>query len=307
MTGLEARIDEYLALRRAVGFKLARHERLLGDFARFSGERGDNRVTVESALAWASLPSNVSLVWIAERLSVVRGFARWLVALDPATEVPPAGLVPGGPRRKTPFIYSEADISALLGAARREPHPLRAATLETFIALLAVTGMRASEAMALDTTDIDWLHCLITVRSTKFNKTRLVPVHATTRDALHAYIVVRDQLRRHQGSLALFIWSSESRLGHSVIQPAFRRLLAEANITPKGSLRPRIHGLRHSFAVRTLLDWYSEGVDVAPRLPLLSTYLGHTDPAATYWYLTGTPELLGLAAARLEATFEVGR
>jgi integrase/recombinase XerD len=307
MTDLEARIDEYLALRRAVGFKLARHERLLGDFARFSRERGDNRVTIDRALAWASLPSNVSLVWIAERLSVVRGFARWLVALDPGSEVPPAGLVPARPRRKTAFIYSEADITALLSAARRVPHPLRAATLESFLGLLAVTGMRASEAMALDVSDIDWQHCLLTVRSTKFNKTRLVPVHATTRDALQAYTLVRDQLGGHPSSPALFIWSSGSRLSHSIIQPAFRRLLAQANIVPKGSLRPRLHGLRHSFAVRTLLGWYSDGVDVTPRLPVLSTYLGHADPAATYWYLTGTPELLGLAAARLEAAFEVGR
>lgn len=307
MTDLEARIDEYLAMRRAVGFKLARHERLLGDFARFSRQRGDNRVTIDAALAWASLPSNVSLAWIAERLSVVRGFARWLVTLDPDNEVPPAGLVPAGPRRKTPFIYSEADITALLSAARREPHPFRAATLESFIGLLAVTGMRASEAMALDTTDIDWQHGLLTVRSTKFNKTRLVPIHPTTRDVLQAYSQVRDQHRGHPATTALFIWSSGNRLGHSVIQPAFRRLLAEANIVAKGSLRPRLHGLRHSFAVRTLLGWYSDSVDVAPRLPVLSTYLGHADPAATYWYLTGTPELLGLAAARLETAFEVDR
>jgi integrase/recombinase XerD len=245
VTALEARIDEYLAMRRAVGFKLARHQRLLGDFARFSTQRGQDRVTIEGALAWACLPSNVSLVWIAERLSVVRGFARWLAALEPDSEVPPAGLVPGGPRRKTPFLYADSDIAALLGSARRETNPLKAATLETFIGLLAVTGMRASEAMALDNTDMDWQRCLLTVRSTKFHKTRLVPLHATTRDALEAYCLLRDRLRPQPGTPALFVSSSGTRLTHSVIQPAFRRLLAEANITPKGSLRPRLHGLRH--------------------------------------------------------------
>jgi integrase len=307
MTALQARVDEYLALRRAVGFKLARHGRLLGDFARFSAERGEDRVTIEAALAWASLPSNTSLVWIAERLGVVRGFARWLAALEPGTEVPPAGLVPAGPRRKTPFLYSEADVSALLGAARRDPHPLRAATLEAFVGLLAVSGLRASEAMALDTTDVDRERGLLRVRSTKFNKDRLVPLHASTLEALEAYSLARERLRGRPTTPALFVWSSGNRLTHSIIQPAFRRLLAGAGITRRGSLRPRLHGLRHSFAVRILLGWYADGDEVAPRLAVLSTYLGHADPAGTYWYLTGTPELLGLAASRLEAAFEAGR
>jgi integrase/recombinase XerD len=302
---MEDRVQEYLAQRRAVGFELARHEGLLADFARFSAQRGEETVTIQGALTWAALPRDTTLVWVAQRLSVVRGFARWLAALEPHTEVPPAGLVPAGPRRKTPFLYSQADIAALMQAARRDPHPLRAATLETFIGLLATTGMRASEAMALDSDDLDRPRCLLTVRSTKFNKSRLVPLHVSVLEALEDYLVVRGRLREGPTTPALLVWSSGCRLCHSVIQPAFRRLLAQAAIRPKGSLRPRLHGLRHTFAVRTLLDWYGDGGDVAARLPTLSTYLGHADPAATYWYLTGTPELLGLAAARLEAAFEV--
>jgi integrase len=302
---MELRVEEYLAARRAMGFQLARHERLLADFARFSAQRGEETVTIQTTLTWAALPSDTTVVWIAQRLSIVRGFARWLAALDPHTEVPPAGLVPGGPRRKTPFLYSPADIAALMQAARHDPHPLRAATLETFIGLLATTGLRASEAMALDIADLDRERRLLTVRSTKFNKSRLVPVHASVLEALEAYLAVRDRCGAGPATAALLVWSSGNRLTHSVIQPAFRRLLAQAGITPRGSLRPRLHGLRHTFAVRTLLDWYGDGGDVTARMPTLSTYLGHADPAATYWYLTGTPELLGLAAARLQAAFEV--
>jgi integrase len=302
---MEVRVEEYLAQRRAMGFKLARHEGLLADFARFSAERGEVKVTIQTALTWAALPSDTTLVWVAQRLSIVRGFARWLAALDPNTEVPPAGLVPAGPRRKTPFLYSQAEIAALMEAAGDDPHPLRAATLETFIGLLVTTGMRASEAMALDIADLDPQRRLLMVCSTKFNKSRLVPVHASVLEALQAYLAVRDRLGVGPATAALFVWSSGNRLTHSVIQPAFRRLLAQAGITPRGSLRPRLHGLRHTFSVRTLLDWYADGGDVTARMPMLSTYLGHADPAATYWYLTGTPELLGLAAARLEAAFEV--
>jgi integrase len=304
MIGLEARVEEYLGVRRAVGFKLARHGRLLADFVRFLAHQGIDTVTIEAAVAWATQPEGVSLVWIAERLGIVRGFARWLSALEPATQVPPPGLLPGGPRRQTPYLFSQPEIAALMSAAGQDLHPLRAATLETFIGLLAATGMRPSEAMNLDRHDLDPTRGLVTVRSTKFGKSRLVPLHPTTLEALDGYLTVRDQLCPHPANPALLVWSSGNRLGHSTIQPAFRRLLAQAGITASGSRRPRLHALRHSFAVRTLLGWYHDGLDVQALLPVLSTYLGHVDPSKTYWYLTGVPELLGLAAARLEAVFE---
>jgi integrase len=301
---LEAREDEYLGLRRAVGFKLDRHGRLLADFAGFLAQRGIDTVTIEAAMAWAAQPQDTSLVWIAERLSIVRGFARWLAALEPATEVPPPGLVRGGRRRPTPYLFSDAEIAAVMTAAGQDPHPLRATTLETFIGLLAATGMRPSEAMNLDRDDLDRTHGLVTVRSSKFGKSRLVPPHPTTVAALDGYLAVRDRLSPCPANPALLVWSSGNRLSHSTIQPAFRRLLAQAGIKTSGSRRPRLHALRHSFAVRTLLGWYRDGVDVNALLPVLSTYLGHVDPSKTYWYLTGVPELLGLAAARLEASFE---
>jgi integrase len=304
MIGLETRVEEYLGVRRAVGFKLVRHGRLLADFVRFLAQQGIDTVTIDAAMAWAAQPQDVSLVWIGERLGIVRGFARWLSAVEPATEVPPPGLVPVGPRRQTPYLFSQAEIAALLTAARQDPHPLRAATLETFIGLLAATGMRPSEAMNLDRHDLDPTRGLVTVRATKFGKSRLVPLHPSTLDALDHYLAIRDQICPRPASLALLVWSSGNRLGHSTVQPAFRRLLGLAGITASGSRRPRLHALRHSFAVRTLLGWYQDGLDVQALLPALSTYMGHVDPSKTYWYLTGVPELLGLAAARLEAVFE---
>lgn len=202
------------------------------------------------------------------------------------------------------FLYSSEDVSALLAAARAEPEPLRAATFEALLALLAVTGLRGSEAMALDRGDLDTGRRVLVVRDTKFSKSRLVPIHESTVEALGRYGRRRDQLCRSAQSLALFLSPSGERLRHPTVQPVFRRLVDRAGIGAGRSHRPRLHGLRHSFAVRTLLRWHEAGVDVDAALPALSTYLGHRDPKSTYWYLTAIPELLAHGAARLEVTFE---
>jgi integrase/recombinase XerD len=300
--GLHA--EEYLAIRRSMGFKLERAGRLLNDFVAFTDRAGVSTVTVDGALTWARQSVDASPVWAAQRLSVVRGFARYLCALDPQAQVIPRDLLPTQPARRTPYLYSDSEIAALIAAARSLPHPLKAATFATLIGLLAVTGLRSGEAMHLDRSDLDTAQGLLTVRNTKFGKSRLVALHHTTMEALQAYGGLRDQLCPSPATASLFVSTTGARLCHEVLQPTFRELLQRCGIasTPSGA-HPRVHGLRHSFAVTTLVQWYRDGVDVQARMPLLSTYLGHVDPGATYWYLTGVPDLFALAADRLQATF----
>jgi integrase/recombinase XerD len=301
VSGLSSHIEDYLAMRRALGFKLGKEGRLLRDFAAFAEAAGVSTVTTDVAVAWAILPQNASPVWAAQRLSMVRGFSRYLQAFDPAVQVPPAGLLPARTRRVTPYIYSDAEVAALMTAARMLRNPLKAATFETLIGLLSVTGMRGSEVMALDRCDLDAAG-LLTIRATKFRKSRQLPLQVTTLEALAGYQALRARLCPAPATGSLLVSTTGARLCQATVQPAFRRLLRQAGIG-RGAPRPRptIHSLRHSFAVKTLIGWYRDGQDVQARMPSLSTYLGHVAPAATYWYLTGTPELLALAAGRLEA------
>jgi integrase len=253
-------------------------------------------------VTWACTVTG-STAYLARRMRVARGFARYVHSLDPSTEVPPADLFPAGKHRPVPYIYSDDDVLSLMGAARTLGPPLRALTLESLIGLLAATGMRVSEAMALDDGDLDWRNGLVTVRNSKYNKSRELLLHPTTVEALRAYRAKRDRLGPIRLTPSLFVSSRGSRLCHETVQPAFRQLVRRAGLVqPPSSPQPRIHGLRHTFAVNTLLSWYRDGGDVAARMPLLSTYLGHVDIAATYWYLSAVPELLALAARRLERT-----
>jgi len=302
MSRLSGHAADYLELRRALGFKLAKEGRLLPDFAAFTEAAGAGTVTIDLALRWAVRPDGTSPVWAAQRLSMVRGFAQYLHTVDPAAQVPPAGLLPARTRRVTPYIYSDADIAALMAAAGTLRSPLKAATIGTLIGLLAVTGMRGSEAMRLDDQDLDAAAGLLTIRATKFRKSRQLPLHPTTLRALAGYQVLRDRLCPAPATASLLVSTTGARLCHETVQPVFRLLLAQAGIG-QGRPAPRatLHGLRHTFAVKTLLGWYRDGQDVQARMPVLSAYLGHAGPAATYWYLTATPELLALAAGRLEA------
>jgi integrase len=299
MSRLSGHAADYLELRRALGFKLAKEGRLLPDFAAFAEAAGADTVTIDLAVRWAVRPDGTSPVWAAQRLSMVRGFARYLHTVDPAAQVPPAGLLPARTRRVTPYIYSDADIAAVMTAAGTLRNPLKAATFATLIGLLAVTGMRGSEAMRLDDQDLDVAAGLLTIRAAKFRKSRQLPLHPTTLQALAGYQVLRDRLC--PASASLLVSTTGARLCHETVQPVFRLLLGQAGIG-QGRPAPRatLHGLRHSFAVKTLLGWYRDGQDVQARMPVLSAWLGHAGPAATYWYLTATPELLALAAGRLE-------
>jgi integrase/recombinase XerD len=300
MTGLREALAGYLDLRRGLGFKLARDEKLLEQFIGWLEERGTATVTVADALAWATLPAGASPGWLRMRITVVRGFAAYLATLDPSAEVPPASLLPGGSRRAVPYLYSAADITALIAQAARLRTPLRPATLQTLIGLLAVTGMRIGEVIALGDGDFDPGQGMLLVRHAKLGKHRLIPLHPSTVTAVQDYRRLRDQVFPRPASEALLVSAAGTRLLHDNVSVTFTRLARRAGLAARpGGSRPRIHDLRHSFAVATLLDWCRDGGEVAARMPLLSAYLGHADPAGTYWYLHAAPELLAEAARRL--------
>jgi integrase len=234
-------------------------------------------------------------------MTVARGFARYMSGIDPATEVPPLGLVTYRRRWRPPFIYSPGDIEALIAEAPRLiPTPLRAATFQTMIGLLAATGMRVGEVIALDRGDIDWADGVVTVRNAKFGKAREVPVDPTTVEALGCYARFRDQHVPRAESPAFFVSAKGTRVIYADFGAEFRKLVASSGVGAGSPVSPRIHDVRHSFAVQTLIRWYRAGEDVGALLPRLSTYLGHLTPGYTYWYLSAAPELLQLAAARLE-------
>jgi integrase len=299
MTGLLQAVEEYLALRRAVGFKLEEAGRLLPAFVAHLDSKGATTITTPLALDWAT--SSPSPTGAAGRLQAVRGFAKYLQALDPRTEVPPDGMLDVRRHRPTPYLYSDADVASLMRTARSLQPPLWAATCETVIGLLWSTGMRIGEVVRLERADIAWDDGVLTVWLTKFAKSRHVPLDPSTLEALVAY----DRLRRRHGSHpsppSFFVSAKGQRLNYRGVHREFVRLLIGCGIASgRSARRPRIHDLRHSFAVRTMLGWYRAGEDVQALLPRLSTYLGHVDPSSTYWYLSAAPELLSLAAERLE-------
>jgi len=301
MTDLHAVVNDYLSLRRALGYKLQGRDRLLHGFIDFLEDAGEATVTTESALAWAILPPGGEKVWWSQRLGMVRGFARHLHAIDPAAEIPPSDVLPGRKCRATPYLYSDADVAALMTHARALRPRLLAAGYETLFGLLATTGMRVGEAIALDRDDLDAENELLVIRHTKFRKSREVPLHATTIEKLTAYAEVRDRLCPNPKTAAWFVSTRGTRFIYNDVHHTFRRLAGRAGLEPRSACcRPRLHDMRHGVAVKILLGWYRDGVDVDANLPLLSTLLGHADPANTYWYISAVPELMALAAGRVE-------
>jgi integrase len=304
MKSLADAASEYLVLRRALGYKLRHETWWLPDFVSHLEAHGTNVITTELALEWARRPADASPAWWAKRLSAIRQFARHHRASDPRTEIPPAELLPYRSQRVRPYLYTDEEIAALMRAASELSRPLQAASYATIIGLLAVTGMRVSEALALDDHDLDWDRELLTVRDSKFGKSRHVPLHPTTLIALQEYSRRRKKLRPHRRSPAFFLSSAGNRIYLQNFQHVFLRLLARTGIGRARGRRPRIHDLRHSFAMTAVRDWYRAGINVEQHLPLLSTYLGHVSPHTTYWYLTATPELLAAANERAERRWE---
>lgn len=307
MSDLRRAADEYLALRRALGFKLRGHDRLLADFLDHLEQSGTTTITLATAVAWATALAGVTPVRWSQRLCVVRGFARHVRCIDPATEIPPDDLLACHRPRPTPFLYSEADIARLVGAAATLRPALRGATHEAFFGLLAVTGMRIGEAIALDRKDVDLHGGIVEINEAKFRKHRRLPLHGSTAAALRNYANVRDDLCPRPRCPSFFVSTRGTRLLDVGVHQVFRKLVVPLELGPQPGAGPgRVHGLRHSFAVATLRDWHRQGADPVGKLSLLSAYLGHANPAYTYWYLQACPELLGLAAERLER-WEAGR
>jgi integrase len=308
MSALRRAAEDYLRTRRALGYKLEVQGWMLREFVSYFERAGASTVTIEHAVGWATRPAAADPGYWSDRLSVARQFARHLQTIDPSCEVPPTRLLPVRRRRAIPYLYTPDEVTALMRAAGRLRGPLHAATYQTLIGLLAVTGMRPGEAISLDRDAFDARHGLLRIIDSKFGKSREVALEQSTLEALDAYRRLRDEHCQRPRCEAFFVSTAGTRLFGSCVHRVFARLATTAGLTPRSPrCRPRMHDFRHSFAVRTLLDWHAAGVDARARLPWLSTYMGHVSPASTYYYLSAAPELLALAAQRLEPAPQEGR
>lgn len=314
MNALRKHLDDYLALRRGLGFELTRCESRLRDFVGYLAKKHADWITVPQVVDYVMRPAGRSANTQAGYLAAIRGFANHLSGIDPRTEIPPLGMVRRG-RRPQPFIYSEREVVQVLDAARthRSIHryALKPDTLHCLLGLLAVTGMRIGEALGLTPEEIDWAQGVITVGRAKYQKTRLIPLHASTLRQLRAYAELRQRFFAERPWLRpahrFFVSAYGGPLTANDVGEDFRRLTRRIGLRDPGAHRgPRIHDLRHRFAVATLLHWYRSGRKIDPLLPVLSTYMGHVSITGTYWYLTCTPELMAAAGARLEARWKGG-
>jgi integrase/recombinase XerD len=305
MNNIRQGVQQYLTLRGGLGFVLQNERTALYTFVSFLEAEGASHITIELAMRWATQSVGVQSATWGRRLGMVRRFAVWFSAFDPRTEVPSQGLLPYHNQRRRPYIYSNNEIKELLRAAAKLPSPkgLRGLTCSTVFGLLVVTGMRVSEALSLDCDDVNLAEGILTIRRTKFGKSRLVFVHPSTQTALGAYVEVRDRLFPRAKSQSFFVTEQGTRITPSMAGWAFVQASRSIGLRPPGKRRgkgPRLHDLRHRFAVQTLINWYRADLDVERELPKLSTYLGHTHVNDTYWYLEAVPELLQLATKRLE-------
>jgi integrase/recombinase XerD len=310
MNTLRQALREYLQLRRSLGFKLQDAGLQLPRFVHFMDQRQADHITARLALEWAQQSATVQPAEWARRLGFVRGFARYRSATDPATEIPAAGLLPHRSTRARPYLYSEREIEQLLAAALRLPTawprtPLRPHLYHCLFGLLSVTGLRIGEVLHLRVSDVDLDQALLTIRAAKLGRERLVPLHASTCTVLAAYLAQREQVFGDRACPYLFVSNRGNRLDGGDVHRTFYALSRQVGLRgPHDSSGPRLHDLRHRFAVNTLLRWYASGEDAARRLPVLSTYLGHVHVADTYWYLSAWPELMSQAMARLERRWE---
>ena len=304
MSGLREAIESYLALRRSLGFTLRLPGSQLHRFVEFAEAEGKTYVTTDLALRWAQQPTEAQPSTQAWRLGIIRRFAAWHCGTDPRTEVPPEGLLPDRYCRKPPHIYTDEEIDRLMQATRQLPSSkgLRALTYSTLFGLLAVTGMRISEALNLDCKDTDLVRGVLTVERTKFGKSRLVPVHASTQEALKTYAEKRDRILPRLSTPAFFVTERTARVNECTARYTFAKVSQKIGlrVAATGHGRgPRLHDMRHRFAVKTLINWYRAGLNIESQIPKLAAYLGHVHVNDTYWYLEAVPELLQLATERL--------
>lgn len=307
MKPLRAALEEYLSVRRAFGSRLREPGLTLLQFLEFLENEGSDVITNQLALRWAMLPVGVQRATWARRLSMVRKFAAWRSAFDPRTEVPPKGLLSGHRQRTPPHIYTENEATCLMAeAARLQPSGgIRPWTYITLIGLLASTGLRPGEALALDVADVDLREGVLAIRESKFGKSRFVPVSESTRMALLHYANQRATFRGRIQTQAFLVSEEGRRILGDAARRTFCHLSVLVGLRPGPSRRPygrgpRLQDFRHTFATRVLIGWYRAGADVSRELPKLSTFLGHSEVCHTYWYLQAIPELLQVAAQRLK-------
>jgi integrase/recombinase XerD len=299
MSELSVSLDEYLGLRRSLGYKLERAGQVLADFVTFVDAADTSYVSIDAAVGWAIGTVNPDSSWRAQRLGYVRGFARYLHGVDPRHQIPPAGLIPRRRGRLLPYLFSQADIEGLMAATRHLRFRWRHLTMETLIGFLAVTGLRVGEAIRLHRNDIDVEAGVVVVRDSKGHKSRDVPMSPSTCAALSEYATHRDRL--FPGADAAFVSTTGTRLRSQNLGTTFAEVVSLAGLEAMpGGRPPRLGGLRHSFAVRALHGFYASGADVTAMVPVLSAFMGHISPASTYWYLSAAPELLAAAARRVE-------
>ncbi len=311
MNTLRQAVQGYLRLRRGLGFKLQDAGRGLLDFVTFMEQQRASHITQALALAWAQQPVNAQPAHWAQRLSFVRGFARYRSATDPRTQIPPQGLLPFQPKRARPYLYSDDEIRSLLGAALNMPcHDVRSElqpwTYHGLFGLLSVSGLRLGEARNLELQDVDLKAAVLTIRGAKFGKSRLVPLHASTCAVLADYIARRNRhWAQRPVSSYLFVSNWGNRLDVGTIHRVFYALSRQTGLRGiADSHGPRLHDMRHRFATNTLVTWYRSNQDPERRLPILAAYLGHVHVADTQWYLSGSPELMREAMRRLEQRWE---
>lgn len=306
MTALRDAVEEYLALRRALGSKIPTAAAQLRGLVGFLEGEGVDFVTTRLALRWAQQTKHAQPATWADRLGVVRRFAEWRSLTDPRTEIPPRGLLPRRRRRKPPYIYSDEEVERIVGQAARLPSAagLRGPTLATLFGLLAASGLRLGEALALDLSDVDLNTGIAAVRKGKFGKSRFVPLHDSTRRVLARYAEIRDSILPKRRDKAFFVTERGTRIRHAMAERTFAKVSSALGLraaAPPGSSGrgPRLHDLRHRFAAARLVAWYRAGLDVERELPKLATYLGHANVRYSYWYIEAVPELLQLATERL--------
>ncbi len=301
MSTLRTLLQDYLTTRRALGFRLHTDGTGLLSFVAFMEQAHAEYISIDLAVTWARQPTSVQPARWAQRLRYVRGFAHYCRAIDPRTEVPPSGLLPFAHQRPSPYFFTNDDIEHLLQDALTMPAKANFPdhVLYCLFGLPSVSGLRLSEALGLTLDDVDLDQGILTIRATKFGKSRLVPLHATTIKVLADYHQRRGQFLAGRQVPHWFVNAQNGRLGYDSVRRAFRRLTAGLRKQP-GRSRPRLHDLRHRFAVMTVLHWYRKGQDVQRLLPVLSAFLGHVQVSNTYWYLSACPELLEAAKERLE-------
>lgn len=307
MKSLRHAVNDYLALRRGLGFKLLEYGKHLHEFVSFLEKNGSRRITNKLSLEYATQRQHEMPVSWSRRLGMIRGFARYRIGADPKTEAPPLGLLKFRSRRTTPHLYSGDEIRRLLEAAlnMRTHFDLQRYTYHCLFGLLAVTGLRVGEAIRLQPQDVDLCEGILTVRGTKFGKSRLVPVAPSTRAVLREYAKRRDRFLAGRTAPCFLVSSRGKRLQKQCIGKIFRSLSRQIGIRKPGvKSGPRLHDFRHRFAIETLLRWYRNGEQATRRMPVLSTYLGHANVTDTYWYLSSTPELIVAASKLIETRWK---